>query len=187
MKKIRRVVTGHHPNGKSVIASDQEVEGTDVPGLPGATLTTLWGADETLSYPDDGTEPKHHAWFPPVGGFRFAAFVLAPEQQASEGNDQEPELPGTGVEFDHTAETERLFPGLLSTMKADDPGMHRSATIDALYIVSGSCVLELDDDSKTELHAGDVVVQSGTMHRWHNLGPEPCQVIAFLAGADLEQ
>ena len=76
MKKIRRVVTGHHPNGKSVIASDQEVEGADVPGLPGATLTTLWGADETLSYPDDGTEPKHHAWFPPVGGFRFAAFVL---------------------------------------------------------------------------------------------------------------
>ncbi len=179
MKKIRRVVTGHHPDGKSVIASDQEVEGTNVPGLAGATLTTLWGADETLSYPDDGTEPKHQAWFPPVGGFRFAAFVLAPEQPTNESNGQEPELVAT--------ETERLFPGLLSTMKADDPGMHRSATIDALYIVSGSCVLELDDGSTTELHTGDVVVQSGTMHRWHNPGPEPCHVIAFLAGASLEQ
>ena len=76
--------------------------------------------------------------------------------------------------------------GLLATMQPDDPGMHRSATVDTLYIVSGRCVLELDDGSKTELGAGDVIVQSGTMHRWHNPWDEPCHVIAFLAGAHMK-
>ena len=176
MSTCRRVVTGHRADGKSIIASDGEVAGIEVPGLPGATLTTLWGADETLTYPDEGGEPRHHDWFPPVGGFRFASFVLSPDSTPPAGTDPEAAA----------AETERLFPGLLATMQPDDPGMHRSATVDTLYIVSGRCVLELDDSSKTELGAGDVIVQSGTMHRWHNPWDEPCHVIAFLAGAHLK-
>ena len=176
MSTIRRVVTGHRADGKSIIASDGEVAGIEVPGLPGATLTTLWGADETLAYPDDGSEPRHHAWFPPIGGFRFASFVLSPDSTP----------PADGDPAEAAAEAERLFPGLLATMEPDDPGMHRSETVDTLYIVSGRCVLELDDGSKTELGAGDVIVQSGTMHRWHNPWDEPCHVIAFLAGAHMQ-
>ena len=176
MPTIRRVVTGHRADGKSIIASDEEVTGVGVPGLPGATLTTLWGADETLTYPDEGQAPGHHAWFPPVGGIRFASFVLAPDSTP----------PADGDPEEAAAEAERLFPGLLATMKPDDPGMHRSETVDMLYVVSGRCVLELDDGSKTELGAGDTIVQSGTMHRWHNPWDEPCHVVAFLAGAHLK-
>src|SRR5262245_65652787 len=84
------------------------------------------------------------------------------------------------------AEVERLFPGLLATMLPEEPGMHRSATVDVLYVVAGRCVLELDDGSKTELGAGDVVVQSGTMHRWHNPWAEPCRIIGLLVGARLQ-
>jgi quercetin dioxygenase-like cupin family protein len=62
-------------------------------------------------------------------------------------------------------------------------GMHRSATTDMLYVISGRCVLELDDGSKTEISAGDVVVQSGTMHRWHNPFAVPCRVLGVLVGA----
>jgi uncharacterized cupin superfamily protein len=58
-----------------------------------------------------------------------------------------------------------------------------SATTDMLYVISGRCVLELDDGSKTEIGAGDVVVQSGTMHRWHNPFAEPCRVLGALVGA----
>jgi gentisate 1,2-dioxygenase len=39
--------------------------------------------------------------------------------------------------------------------------------------------MELDDGLKVPLKAGDVVVQRGTMHAWHNPGAEPC-VIAFI-------
>lgn len=63
---------------------------------------------------------------------------------------------------------------------------HRSATTDTLYVVSGRCLLELADGSRTELTAGDVVVQSETMHRWKNPWQEPCRVIGALVGAHLK-
>jgi hypothetical protein len=44
-------------------------------------------------------------------------------------------------------------------------------------------VLELDDGSRTELNAGDVIVQNGTMHRWKNPWSEPCRLIGALVGA----
>ena len=75
------------------------------------------------------------------------------------------------------AAAEKLAPGLLSHFDDRNPGMHRSATTDMLYVISGRCVLELDDGSKTEISAGNVVVQSGTMHRWHNPFAEPCRVL----------
>ena len=176
MATVRRVVTGHRRDGKSIIASDQAVTGIELPGVPGAILTTLWGADETLTYPDDGGEPRHQEWFPPIGGFRFIEFFLAPDRTA----------PAAVNPQATAAEVERLFPGLMATMQPADPGMHRSATVDVLYVVSGRCVLELDDGSKTDLGVGDVVVQSGTMHRWHNPWAEPCRIIGMLVGAHLK-
>lgn len=177
MSTFRRVVTGHAPNGKSIVASDGKVEGVAVPGLPGVFLTTLWGADQVLDYPDAGVEPSHRAWFSPLGGMRFFEFILAPDSTP----------PDTSLSPEQIAsEAERLFPGLLSHFNPDDPGMHRSATTDTLYVVSGRCVLELDDGARTELAAGDVVVQSGTMHRWKNPWNEPCRIIGALVGAHLK-
>jgi len=173
MATIRRVVTGHRPDGRSIVASDKEVTGTALPGRPGAVLTTLWGADDTLTYPDAGGEPRHHEWFPPIGGFRCIDFVLPPDRTAPP--DADPQATAAAIE--------RLFPGLLATMLPEDPGMHRSATVDVLSVVAGRCVLELDDGSRTELGAGDVIVQSGTMHRWHNPWEEPCRIIGMLVGA----
>ncbi len=177
MSTFRRVVTGHAANGKSIVASDGKVDGVAVPGLAGVYLTTMWGNDKTFSYPDNGSEPPHHAWFPPLGGVRFIEFILAP--------DSTPPDTSMSAEEINTA-AERLFPGLLSHFTPDDPGMHRSATADMLYVISGRCVLELDDGSRTELAAGDVVVQSGTMHRWKNPWNEPCRIIGALVGTHLK-
>jgi hypothetical protein len=87
MATLRRIVTGHRTDGKSIIASDQAVPGIELPGRPGATLTTVWGADDTLTYPDDGGEPRHHAWFPPLGGFRCIEVVLAPDRTSPAAGD----------------------------------------------------------------------------------------------------
>jgi quercetin dioxygenase-like cupin family protein len=65
--------------------------------------------------------------------------------------------------------------------------MHRSATIDLLYVLSGRVILELDDGSKTELRAGDVAVQSGTMHAWRNPFGEPCRVFGVILGAEIRR
>lgn len=176
MSTLRRVVTGHQADGKSIIASDEHVQGIAMPGSPGTNLNAVWGTDETLIYPDNGREPHHSDWFPPVSGFRFVEFILPPDNTP----------PGEGDPEETASEVNRLFPGLLATMQPDDPGMHRSATIDTLYVVSGRCVLELDDGSRTELGPCDVVIQSGTMHRWHNPWEEPCRIVGALVGAHLK-
>ena len=176
MSTFRRVVTGHDAQGRSIVASDQRIHGVAVPGA-GTELTTLWCSDRTMRYPDSGAAPTLSPWFPPIGGFRLAEFIIAPDAAA----------PGTPP-VDATAlraETDRLFPGLLATMDPSQPGMHRSATIDLLYVLSGRVILELDDGSKTELRAGDVAVQSGTMHAWRNPFDEPCRVLGVLLGAEL--
>lgn len=46
--------------------------------------------------------------------------------------------------------------------------MHRSNSLDYGLVVSGEVELELDDGATTLLHAGDVVVQRGTIHAWRN-------------------
>ena len=94
---------------------------------------------------------------------RLVEFVLPPNSSPSD--------PGSRPSGQELAAAEKLAPGLLSHFDDRNPGMHRSATTDMLYVISGRCVLELDDGSKTEISAGDVVVQSGTMHRWHNPSP----------------
>jgi quercetin dioxygenase-like cupin family protein len=54
--------------------------------------------------------------------------------------------------------------------------MHRTQTIDYGVVLEGAVWLVLDD-SETELHAGDEVVQRGTEHRWENRGSVPARVV----------
>ncbi|PYH99832.1 cupin 2, conserved barrel domain protein [Aspergillus ellipticus CBS 707.79] len=46
--------------------------------------------------------------------------------------------------------------------------VHRSITLDYIYVLEGEVTLTLDDESKTRVRKGDVVVQQGTMHGWDN-------------------
>lgn len=46
--------------------------------------------------------------------------------------------------------------------------MHRTRTIDYGVVLDGEVDLELDDGSVLTMSAGDVVVQRGTAHAWHN-------------------
>ena len=45
MSTLRRVVTGHRADGKSIIASDEQVQGIDMPGSPGTNLNAVWGTN----------------------------------------------------------------------------------------------------------------------------------------------
>jgi hypothetical protein len=172
MKTFRRVVTGHDSKGRAMVASDEQVSAAPLPGLPGTEICQLWGSDVTFTYPDDGSKPSYSDFFPPIGGCRFLVFNVPPDKVS--------ETQVTSQEALNAA-----VPSLASTFKADVPGMHRSATIDMLYVISGRCVLELDDGRKVELKAGDTAIQSGTMHAWRNPYDETCYVIAALVGATL--
>lgn len=79
--------------------------------------------------------------------------------------------------------TSTLVNGAVFRIVRYEPGragrMHRTNSVDFGVVLSGSIVLELDEGRETTLHAGDVVVQRGTIHNWINRGVEPC-TIAFV-------
>ncbi|CAK9779388.1 hypothetical protein CC85DRAFT_265599 [Cutaneotrichosporon oleaginosum] len=63
--------------------------------------------------------------------------------------------------------------------------MHRTATLDYIIIQKGEIVLELDDGSERVCREGDLVVQRGTNHAWHNRSDKPCQFYAIILTAPL--
>ena len=52
--------------------------------------------------------------------------------------------------------------------------MHRTASLDYGICVAGECDLVLDSGQAVTVRAGDVVVQRGTNHVWHNRTDKPC-------------
>ena len=174
---VRRVVTGHDESGKSVFVSDEAVAPRVPLLLPGSEFTLLWGGDQTPQFPDDGSMPKWHTYFPPIGGFRFSTFTLPPgTAEADPGNS------GLSAE-EALADAEQKLPGLLGYMDPSDAGMHTTDTIDFEVVLEGTVILELDDGAEVTLHPGDTVVQNGTRHRWKNPGDTPARLALFVCGA----
>jgi mannose-6-phosphate isomerase-like protein (cupin superfamily) len=160
-----------------MFASVVDVEPTRLALTPGLEFCPLWGADHPLRFPDDGSKPPYTGYFPPLGGFRFGMFTLAPDSVAfRDGFDMEAAM----------GELDEKLPGLADFLEPDNPGMHISATVDYEYIVSGRCVLDLDDGRALELGPGDTVIQNGTRHAWRNPYDEPCVIVFALVGAHHE-
>lgn len=170
---VRRVVTGHDEHGKAIFASDEMVPPITLELMPGAEFHRLWSSDGPQTYPDDGTDPGGHAYFPPVGGFRFGFFTIPPDGEAPYPEDMEAAA----------AAVEAALPGMMSHLEPDAPGMHTTDTTDYEIVLSGRIILELDDGAEVELSPGDTVVQNGTRHRWHNPFGEPAVCGVVLVGA----
>jgi mannose-6-phosphate isomerase-like protein (cupin superfamily) len=172
---MRRVVTGHTPDGKAIVASDTEVDPITVALSPEWEFYRLWGADETLVFPDDGSLRSSHAYFPPVGGFRFGLFTVPPQTA----------VPMENIDIAAAIlEVREKLPGLLNHMEKGSSGFHTTDTIDFGYVISGEVWLELDDGKKeVHLRPGDTIVQNGTRHAWRNKGSEPCRMVVCSIGA----
>ncbi|MFI9379889.1 cupin domain-containing protein [Kutzneria sp. NPDC052558] len=172
---IRRVVTGHDRDGKARVVDDSAVEPITSELMPGFEAYRLWGRDERPVYPDDGAPRPAEAYYPPRDGSRFIVNVIPPGEVAVS-----PDIDLAAA----LAEVERQMPGSVATMELDNPGMHRTDSLDYVLVVSGEVTLELDDGEQTLLRTGDVVVQNGTRHAWRNLGAEPCTIVGISIGAD---
>ena len=75
------------------------------------------------------------------------------------------------------------LPGLAQRFEVDEPGFHRTDTIDYGVLIEGELTLHLDVGETTVLKAGDVVVQMGTRHAWRNSGNTPARVMFVMVGA----
>lgn len=172
---IRRVVTGHDPEGKARVVDDRDVEPITSELMPGYAAYRLWGRDERPTFPDDGSPRRAEAYYPPRDGSRFMINKIPPGE------------PVLAAGFDTAAaldEMERQMPGAAAVMEPDTPGMHTTDSLDYVLVVSGEVTLELDDGEQTVLRAGDVVVQNGTRHAWRNHGAVACTIVGVAVGAD---
>src|SRR3978361_1751134 len=170
---VRRVVTGHDAHGKAVFVDDGAVEPTTV-ALSPTVYHELWRADSPPTLPDSGANGVKTSFFPPVGGYRFFLLTFPP---GDGGTDYE----GVDIEAG-LRELQEKLPGMLETNEFDNPGMHTTNTVDMEIVISGEIVLELDDGVETTLRRGDVNIQNGTRHRWHNRGTEPAIVAVATVG-----
>ncbi|MFZ3342096.1 MAG: cupin domain-containing protein [Terriglobales bacterium] len=173
-RTYRRIVTGD-VNGKAVVQSDESLRAYQFKTVPGYEHTLIWVNPTTPdlsqeqrfdSYPDSvvpgpGGTSLHFVTFPPGS-------VLA-----------DPSFDG------QAAQKEALvrLPGLADQFEKEDPGMHKTNTVDYSVVYDGEIWLELDDGETLHLKRGDVVVQNGTRHAWRNKATKPVTILFFLNGA----
>ncbi|SPL97143.1 Bll6423 protein [[Actinomadura] parvosata subsp. kistnae] len=172
------MVTGHDAQGKARVVDDRDVEPITSELMPGSAFFRLWGRDERPTFPDDGSPRPAETWYPPRDGSRFMINTVPPGEPA----------PPPGL--DTTAaleELERQMPGALAANEPGTAGMHTTDSLDYVLVLSGEATLELDDGEQTVLRAGDVLIQNGTRHAWHNYGTEPCTIVGVAIGADRER
>lgn len=162
-QQIRRVVTGHDDDGRSVVVFNdlhdykRRVQIWTTEGSPADNAGEV--TDAALR------ETRLEA--PPQGSL-FWLVELPPVQDLAPGA---------------VAETaERLAKEGAVAHRDGRPGMHTTRTIDYMVVLDGEVTLLLDDGEVT-LHKYDTVVQRGTAHHWENRGTEPARLAFVLLDA----
>lgn len=175
LRKIRRIVTGHNAQGKSVILTD--APSPHVLSLlddPPLGLTDLWvtsgsPADNT-GHVDGAARPIITLEPPPAGTiFRVVEF---PPDQATAGKLDRQKL----FEAMHAG-------GAMDPEGTRHPGMHKTATVDYAIVLSGE-IYAVMDEGEALMRGGDCLVQRGTNHAWSNRSQAPCLVAFVLVSAN---
>ena len=61
--------------------------------------------------------------------------------------------------------------------------LHRTESLDYGICLEGECDMELDGGEVITLRPGDIVIQRGTNHVWHNRSQAPCRFAWILLDA----
>jgi len=124
-KSHRRVVTGHE-NGKSIIQSDERLEAYRFKAVPGFEHTLLW---ESRGIPDLSQEQMPGRYpqslIPGPGGSTLHIVRYPPDRASQAALD-----PAAAVK-----EYAERLPGLSDSFEREDPGMHRTNTVDYAVVL----------------------------------------------------
>lgn len=173
VERIRRVVTGHDKNGKSVFISDDHATAVkEMESMPGLALTDLW---RTTGAPADNSGNADAADTPVIlepslRGTVFRLVEFPPDTAWRNRADARDAFDSIGA-------------GHAPVEGSDDPMMHKTSTVDYLVVVKGEIWAVLDD-SELCLKQGDMMIQRGTNHSWSVRTDEPCLLAAILISAD---
>jgi len=171
---VRRIVTGFDSDGKSTVAVDDFAPRThDFANIPGFSNTVAWGTEDLVAptgAPADITTTMASV-VPGPGGVRFFVVKFPPGKVFES--------------IDHAAaaaEQHEVLPGLAERFDPDRPGFHSTPTIDFSVVLEGELWLELEAGDDVQARTGDVIVQNGTPHAWHNRTDRPAVIAAVMVG-----
>jgi mannose-6-phosphate isomerase-like protein (cupin superfamily) len=172
VERIRRVVTGHDRDGKSIFIMDGKAPNIlEMKSMPGVALTDLW---RTTTSPALNSGNKDAAAgrikLEPPGNGTILRIVEFPSDAA----------------WRKTADAKAAFASIgaggAPDRESGDPMMHTTATVDYIIVLKGEIYAILDKGEKL-LKQGDILVQRGTNHSWSVRGEEPCVIAAILVSA----
>jgi len=178
-QSIRRLVTGHDDQGRSVILHDGPApNGIEYPAGSGGRFTRMWATDRSPTSNegsrDAGDDPI--ALEPAPGGSNFFIAHIPPGEKRQSVSEFTPD------EIERMRESANAIGAAHTVGDATrDVSMHRTKTLDYIIVLSGEITLLLDE-GEARLKAHDVVIQRGTNHTWINDGSE----LAILAGILLD-
>jgi mannose-6-phosphate isomerase-like protein (cupin superfamily) len=165
----RRVGTGQTADGRPAFVADgPSPRHVKIESWPGYSITAIWATDYDATAVPGSDDPTlaMRSFAPGPGGSRIICGVIPPGESGSESS----------------PEFAEKVPGLGEAMSLDHPGMHETDTVDYDIIMSGQITMELDNGPEVTLGPGDILVQTGTRHAWHNRGTEPCVLYNILVG-----
>jgi mannose-6-phosphate isomerase-like protein (cupin superfamily) len=173
---MRRVVTGHDEEGKSIVVLDgppAQSIGEDVGGL-----FELWNTDGNLINTKDRIDRADDEILlsPPRNGSKFRYFQINPTPEG---------VPMDVLQNMAADAFEKIGASHHRIDTSKHPAMHKTDTIDYIILLEGDVTLILDKE-EVDIKPHDVVVQRGTNHAWVNNGNNPALLIAVLIDSDLE-
>jgi len=172
VEKIRRVVTGHDENGRSIFLWDENATAVkEMESMPGLALTDLW---QTNSSPADNignsdVTDRPVVLEPPPNGSIFRLVEFPPDTAWRD-------------RADAIDAFDSIDAGHAPVKGSDDPMMHKTSTVDYLIVIKGE-IWAILDDSEVCLKQGDTMIQRGTNHSWSVRTDEPCLLAAVLINA----
>ena len=173
---MRRVVTEHDEEGKSIVVLDgppAQSIGEDVGGL-----FELWNTDGNLINTKDRIDRADDEILlsPPKNGSKFRYFQINPTPEG---------VPMDVLQNMAADAFEKIGASHHRIDTSKHPAMHKTDTIDYIILLEGDVTLILDKE-EVDIKPHDVVVQRGTNHAWVNNGNNPALLIAVLIDSDLE-
>jgi hypothetical protein len=165
LRAVRRIITGHDENGKSIILEDgPSPHVLENPDQEGRGLTDLW---RTFSAPADnggggGTDAADTqvTLAPPANGSVFRFFQVRPAAWDAD-------IPAEERARRDAENFAKMGAGGAHDSASGQPGMHK-----------------ILDDGEVDMEPLDVVIQRGTNHAWVNRGNEPAVLAGILIDAD---
>ena len=174
---MRRIVTGHDEEGKSVITIDGPPARSL--GEEAGGLYELWNTDgnEINTLDEIDRADNEVLLSPPNGGTKFRYFQINPTPEG---------VPADLIEAATAEAFEKMGAAHHRVDTTRHPAMHKTKTIDYIILLKGDVTLLLDNE-EVDLKPFDVVVQRGTNHAWVNNGNDPALFIAVLIDSDLKE